>query len=161
MAVNLTKKQIIGTKAGENLFGAENNKVSRHDKLIKSKKATNEFTAFVIKYLNDSGKFVAWRSNNTPSTRIEVIKEEGKEDIVKVHFKKNQKTIAVLDVTGYRVSDGKHLQIEIKVGKDTLKPDQKQHLQAMQKAGCISFVTSTKHDFMLQITPFMEQKTAF
>lgn len=160
MTVRWTKSQLASTKAGQYLFGEtiESTKESRADKMRASRKVTNEFQAWVIKYLNDSMQFKAWRNNNIPSTRIEVIKEEGKEDVTKVHYKKNQKTVSTLDVIGFRISDGKHLEIEIKTGKDKLDKDQLSHLTDLQKSGCISFATGDKHTFMQQITPYMEER---
>lgn len=153
----------------EDLFGIEK-QLSRQDKMRKSRKLTNEFQAFVINFLNDTGQFKVWRNNNIPSTRHEVVKEvinaydkDGNEieiitEHVKVNFKKNQKTVSTFDLIGYRISDGLHLEIEIKVGKDKLDEDQQSHMNDLQKSGCISFATGSKETFLLQIEKYMVEK---
>lgn len=147
--------------------------LTRHQKLIKSRKITTDLTKKIIDYLNDSGCFKVWRNNNIPSTRHEVVEEiinafdrlgnpiEIKTEHVKVNFKKNQKTVSTLDLIGYRISDGLHLEIEIKTGKDKLDSDQQSHLNDLQKSKCISFATSNFEAFLIQIQPYKIHKLAF
>lgn len=153
----------------EDLFGSSK-ELTRAEKMKISRKATTEFSREVINWLNNSGAFKAWRNNNIPSTRhsierviipsfdkdgnaIEIVTEH-----VKVNFKKNQKTVSTLDLIGYRISDGKHLEIEIKTGKDKLDLDQQSHLNDLQAAGCISFATGDMHTFRQQIKPYLTDK---
>lgn len=151
------------------LFGLVSG-ISKKQKLQKSRQLTNEFQSWVKNWLNKSGQFKVWRNNNIPSTRHEVVVEEipaydaeGKPVIiktehVKVHFKKNQKEVSTFDLIGFRIKDGKHVEIEIKTGKDKLDEDQEKHLKALQASGCIAFATSTKEMFFHQIAPFIEEK---
>jgi hypothetical protein len=152
----------------ENLFGLKG--ITKKQKLQQSRKLTNEFQTFVKNWLNKTGQFRVWRNNNIPSTRHEVIVEEIpaydaegnaviiKTEHVKVHFKKNQKEVSTFDLIGFRIRDGKHLEIEIKTGKDKLDEDQVKHLKALQASGCISFATANKQMFFEQIRPYIEDK---
>lgn len=153
----------------EDLFGSQK-ELSRQDKLRASRKLTNTFQTWVKDWLNDSRQFKVWRNNNIPSTRheaviefIDAFNEHGqpvriKTETVKVHFKKNQKEVSTLDLIGFRIRDGRHVEIEIKTGKDKLDADQQTHLNALQASGCISFATGDKHTFLQQIAPYMEEK---
>jgi hypothetical protein len=152
----------------ENLFGLKG--ITKKQKLQQSRKLTNEFQTFVKNWLNKTGQFRVWRNNNIPSTRHEVIVEEIpaydaegnaviiKTEHVKVHFKKNQKEVSTFDLIGYRIRDGKHVEIEIKKGKDELDEDQEKHLKLLQASGCISFATKDKTMFLHQIAKFIEEK---
>lgn len=154
----------------ENLFGVTK-ELTRTEKLRKSRKATNEFQKWVIDWLNDSGQFKVWRNNNIPSTRHQIVtnvihafdKEGNPIEIitehVKVNFKKNQKTVSTFDVIGFRKKDGLHLEIEIKVGKDTLDTDQKDHMNDLHTSKCVSFAVGDKYTFEQQISRWMDAKT--
>lgn len=157
----------------DNLFG-EVKELSRSDKMRASRKITNKLQSDVIDYLNNSMQFKVWRNNNIPSTRHQVVIEkipsfdkdgnpiEIITEHVKVNFKKNQKTVSTFDIIGFRLSDGKHLEIEIKSGKDKLDVDQKLHMDHLQASGCISFATGDKASFEIHIKPFMmDKKLAF
>lgn len=147
--------------------------LTRHQKLVKSRKITTDLTKKIIDYLNNSGCFKVWRNNNIPSTRHEIVEEiiqafdkdgnpiEIKTQHVKVNFKRSQKTVSTLDIIGFRLVDGLHIEIELKTGKDRLDADQQSHLNDLQKAKCISFATSDFEMFLIQIEPYRIYKTAF
>lgn len=151
------------------LFGSEK-ELSRQDKLRASRKLTNAFQSWVKDWLNDSKQFKVWRNNNIPSTRheaviefIDAFNEQGqpvriRTEHVKVHFKKNQKEVSTFDLIGFRIKDGKHLEIEIKTGKDKIDAGQQEHMNALQASGCISFAASDKFTFLQQIKPYMDEK---
>lgn len=153
----------------ENQLTILGKELTRQEKLKKSRKITTDLTRKIIDWLNDTGYFIVWRNNSIPSTRHEVVKEtinafdkdgnpiEILTEYVKVHFKKNQKTISTLDIIGYR-SDNVHTEIEIKTGNDKLDKEQKEHLSNLQKAGCVSFATSDFNSFKEQIKPFLFEK---
>lgn len=152
-----------------NLFGKEKH-LTRSEKMQITRKQTNEFQSWVIDWLNNSGQFKAWRVNNIPSTRLANEKKQLEAEtltgepitviatIPVVYHKKNQKQFSIFDVCGFRLSDGKHLEIEIKTKNDTLDKDQKEHMSDLQTTGCISFATGDKHSFLLQIMPYMAEK---
>ncbi len=155
------------------LFETQKPELSKREKLLKSRKVTTDLTKKIIDHLNNSGCFKAWRNNNIPSTRHEVVTEiihafdkdgktiEIKTEHVKVHFKKNQKTVSTLDIIGFRLADGMHLEIEIKTSSDTLDTDQQKHLSDLQRAKCISFATGKFETYLLQIEPYKKYKLAF
>jgi hypothetical protein len=144
--------------------------LSRNEKLKKSRKVTTDLTRLVIDYLNATRQFKVWRNNSIPSTRHEVVKEvinafdaqgnpiEIVTEHVKVHFKKNQKTVSTLDIIGVRLWDACHTEIEIKTGKDKLDKEQAEHLADLQKAGCVSFVVTDEQSFLIQIEKFLKPK---
>lgn len=152
----------------DNLFDLK--PLDKKQRLQQSRKQTNEFQKWVKDWLNNTRQFKVWRNNNIPSTRHEVVVEEIpafdkdgnpiiiKTEHVKVHFKKNQKEVSTFDLIGFRKSDGKHVEIEIKTGKDKLDDDQLIHLKALQASGCISFATRDKLMFLEQIKPYVEEK---
>lgn len=153
----------------ENLFG-NSAELSKKERLQKSRKLTNEFQKYVKDWLNKTGQFKVWRNNNIPSTRHEVIVEEIhafdaegnpviiRTEHVKVNFKKNQKEVSTFDLIGFRIKDGKHLEIEIKTGKDRLDDEQKKHMNHLRASGCISFAVGDKNTFLTVIAPFVEEK---
>lgn len=155
-----------------NLF--DQKELSRADKMRISRKITNKLTSDAIDWLNSTGHFTVHRQNNIPSTRLanEEKQIEGKlangqlvtviAVIPVVYHKKNQKEFALLDIAGYRLSDGKHVEIEVKSGKDTLSSDQKERIEMLKKAECISFAFSDMETLRIQIKPFMaDPKLAF
>lgn len=156
-----------------NLFN--NPELTRQEKIKKSRKITNDLTTWAIKYMNDSGQFKMNRSNNIPSTRVEVKQEiihafdqlghpiEIITNHVLHHFKSNQKQFAILDISGFTLPyngsvGGIHVELEVKTGKDTLKPDQIERIQSIRSAGGISFVFSDKETFLMQIKQHMKAK---
>jgi hypothetical protein len=156
---------------GEDLFGSTK-ELSRADKMRASRKITTDLTKDAIEFLNKSGCFKVWRNNNMPSTRIYKEKEwmdgeleDGsfvrvKVEITKTAFKKGNTKVSTFDIIGFRLSDGMHLEIEVKT-KDKLDEDQAKHLVDLKNAGCISFVISNMFTLKHQIEPFMIRKLAF
>lgn len=170
MSLKFNRSQLLGTKMGEQL-SLGSSQENRKAKLQASRKQTTDLTRWCINYMNDTGEFKVWRNNNIPSTRTEIITRKDKVEIgpgifqevdvkdVKHHFKKNQKEVSTLDIIGYRISDGLHLELDVKRAKDTLDKDQASHMQAMQKAGCISFSITDKETFKVQIKQYMKPRT--
>jgi hypothetical protein len=169
-----TKSQVQGTQAAElnpNLFG--NEPPSRADKMRETRKKTNEFQKWVIDYLNNTGQFKVWRNNNIPSTRKSLQKQwmqgttrsgqiiEVEVLVEKVHFKAHQTDVSTFDVIGFRIWDGRHVEIEVKYGNDKLDVDQKKHLADLQKSDAISFVATGKDLLKKQIDPYMKEDLAF
>lgn len=164
----------------EDLFG-NTKELSRSEKAKKSRKVTSDLTRWAIDFLNDSQQFQVNRSNNFPSPRItksktvfEYIDQEGNPqkfeyDEVSIHFKKGNIKESILDISGfvlpYNGNDslaGKHIEIEVKTGKDSLSEGQIKRIEDIKKAGGISFMFDSKDSFMHQIRPFMvEKKLAF
>lgn len=91
--------------------------------------SANRLTQSIVRFLNYNG-FVAWNVYNggvfDPKTK---------------RYRKNptQKK-GVFDIAGFRKSDGRHLEIEIKWGRDKMSDDQIRHLDDLQSAGAICFV---------------------
>jgi len=101
---------------------------------------TNATTQAIVRHLNYSG-FVAWRNNNGAIY-----------DPTRKSFRKSKTTLkGVFDIVGFRISDGKHLEIEIKTGKDKLSYDQIIHLEKLISAKCIAFVVKTFDDYIEMI----------
>lgn len=157
--VKWTREQLAGTKAGKTLFGDQiTAKEARNAKTKRSRQATNDFQKWCVDYLNDSREFEVHRQNNIPSTITEIkILSDGTTE-TKTFHRANTIKKTVLDIGGFRLSDGRHLEIEVKTGKDTLSKDQKERLALLQKAGAISFVASDRETFKLQIEKYMVPK---
>lgn len=164
--------------------------LTRHQKLLKSKQHTAELTKWAIDFLNNSGQFQVNRSNNFPSPRITRGKATFKYfsilgnvetktdhwaeitfeyDDVDIHFKKGNIKETILDISGfvlpYNGNDkwvSKHIELEVKTGKDSLSDGQIKRISDINKSGGISFHFSNKETFLLQIKKFMvERKLAF
>lgn len=136
--------------------------LTKREKLVKSRKKTTDLTKEIIQWLNDSEQFIAWRQNNIPSTRTEIIiKPDGTKD-TKFHFKKNNVTFKLLDIAAVHIETGKYCEFELKTGTDKLSEGQKERLQSLKKANAICFAFYDKETFMHQIKPFIrERKPAF
>lgn len=148
--------------------------LSRADKMRITRKLTNKLTKDAIDWINDTGQFKVHRQNNIPSYRlgtkkmeIPTFNEQGKPcvleiEVPEIFHKKNNVKVTLLDIAGFRVSDGVHLEIEVKYGKDTLTKEQKERIKSIQAAGGISFSISSLETLQLQLKPFMqERKPAF
>lgn len=82
----------------------------------------------------------AWINNTT-----------GIYDPTKKIFRKNPQILnGVFDIVGFRKSDGKHIEVEIKTGRDKLSPDQLQHLDELKRGKCIFFIVKDFDDFYKQ-----------
>ena len=98
---------------------------------------TNALNAAIIKWLCYQGH-VAWRNNNVA--------------VYDPKIKRYRKFIGergVGDIMGYTI-EGRHLEVETKVGRDELSQDQKNHLQSLLSRNCISIVTKDFDDFLEQ-----------
>jgi hypothetical protein len=147
--------------------------LSKSEKLKKSRKVTTDLTRQVIDWLNNTMQFKVHRSNNFPSPRISRTKEQFKYqdsngdeqvfeyDKVEIFFKKNNIKEKILDISGFRIGDGKHIEIEVKTGKDELSEGQVNRIKEITAAGGISFVFDSMETFLMQIKPYVETKYAF
>lgn len=132
--------------------------LSKKEKLIKSRKATTDLTKWVIEYLNNSESFIAWRQNNIPSTRTEVVfKADGTKD-TKFHFKKNNIKFKLLDIAAVHIETGKYCEFELKTGSDKLSEGQKERIESLKKANAISFAFNDKESFLWQIKHFIKER---
>jgi hypothetical protein len=102
---------------------------------------TNDLTQAILKYLNYSGKFKAWRNNNNAVY-----------DTKKQIFRKNPTTkLGVGDIIFIRKKDGLYGECEIKTGKDILSEEQKNHIREIIEAHCMSLVVHSFDEFLLLI----------
>lgn len=161
-----------------NLFNLKEH--TRSEKMKVSRGATTDLTREAIDWLNNTQQFHVNRSNNFPSPRITKTKAVFKYqdsnddeqtfeyDDVKIHFKKNNIKEAILDISGFVLPYnsnryyGRHLEIEVKTGKDSLSEEQILRIATIKAAGGISFVFDSMETLKIQIKPFMvEKKMAF
>lgn len=96
----------------------------------------NSLTKSIVDFLNFNG-FTAWNVYNG-----------GVYDPKKQIYRKNptQKK-GVFDICGFRRSDGRHLEIEVKVGKDRLSEYQQRHLEDLERAGALFFIAKNFDEF--------------
>jgi hypothetical protein len=164
---------------GEDLFGRQD--LTRQQKTKASRKITSDLTKDVIDWMNESMQFKVHRSNNIPSpiikretAFIDAFDQEGNPkqypyEKITTMFRKNNIKEKILDISGivlvYNGNDiwaGKHVEIESKVGKDSLSEGQIERIKLIKQAGGISFVFSDWKTFLFQIKPYMvERKLAF
>jgi hypothetical protein len=98
--------------------------------------SANSLTKSVVTFLNYNG-FVAWNVYNG-----------GVYDPKRQTYRKNPtQKHGVFDVCGFRKSDGRHLEIEIKFGRDKMSSDQMDHFDDLKKAGAIAYVCRTFDEF--------------
>ena len=94
-----------------------------------AKTRANALTKSIVGFLNFNG-FVVWNVYNG-----------GVYDPKLKRYRKNPThKHGVFDICGFRKSDGRHLEIEIKVGADKLSPAQIEHLNDLSDAGALVFV---------------------
>lgn len=127
-----------------------------------NKLSANQLTGMIVGYLRKN-KCVVYRVNNHGLFRVgdaarllfqlwkqglPLTVKNISETLIKC-FNKNPHGIkGIPDICGYRRSDGKAIYIEVKVGKDFLRPDQKSFLQDAEKAGCLVFVAKDFDSFL-------------
>jgi len=99
-------------------------------------KEANNLTTGVLNYLNASG-FIAWRQNNLAIKGRQFIGKKG-----------------VPDIIGFNRKSGIFVGVEIKIGGDTLSPEQKQMQSEMISAGCVHIVAKDFESFLLQIKQY-------
>ena len=90
-------------------------------------------TSAILAYLTTQG-YTVWRQNTTgiydPDTKRWRVNPQGRR--------------GVPDIIGFRNRDGLFIGVEVKAGRDQLRPDQKQFLNELKVAGGLAFVA---HDF--------------
>lgn len=163
------------------LFETQKPELTRQQKLIKSKKNTSDLTRWAIDFLNDSGQFQVHRSNNFPSQRITREKKRFayldenhiqcffEFEEVKIMFKKGNIKDTILDISGfvlpYNGNDqwaSRHIELEVKTGKDSLSDGQIKRIEDICAAGGISFAFNSKEMFLHRIKMYMvDRKLAF
>ena len=105
---------------------------------------TNSLTQAILKYLNYSGKYVAWRNGS-----------HAVYSVTRKAFLKNPTTkLGIPDILGYRKSDSRFLAIEIKTGKDKLSLEQVSFIQEAKKSLCICFVASDFDQFLAELKKY-------
>lgn len=108
---------------------------------------TNKLTDDILKHLYEHGVF-AWRedSNPVPVARKGII--EG--------FRPPRKR-GKPDIMGILPDQGRTLGVEIKVGKDRLRPEQIGFHQTARMKGAAIMVVKDWDDYIRQITPLLEK----
>lgn len=100
----------------------------------------NQLTKSIVTWLNLNG-YVAWRNNNG-----------GVWDPTRNTFRKQKDAkLGVFDVIGFRKSDGKHIEVEVKVGRDRLSVEQYAHLCELNKCGAIGLVAQEFGIFVVHL----------
>jgi len=104
--------------------------------------SANELTKCIIKWLEMNGHF-AGRVNTTGTYSKKLNK-----------FIHSGSRKGMADVTA--VVNGRHVSIEIKIGRDKLRPEQLKVKDEVEKAGGIYLVVSSFDNFMEQITKWFK-----
>ena len=89
----------------------------------------DEITAAILKFLTAHG-YTAWRQPN-----------EGRYDpkTQRWHRQPNSRR-GVPDIIGFRRADGRFIGVEVKAGRDQLRPEQTHFLNDLKAAGGLAFV---------------------
>jgi len=97
--------------------------------------SSNEITRDILSYLYDSGIF-AWRSNSAgvPDHRSGGMRYGAKR--------------GVADILAVVPPEGRLMAIEVKQGKDTLKPEQRGFLRTVEAMGGVGVVVRSKEEFV-------------
>ena len=105
--------------------------------------SASSLTQSIICYLNMSG-FVVWRNNTV-----------GIWDAKKQIYRKNKaEKKGISDIIGFRKSDGKHIDVEVKAGSDKMSVHQLLHHDQLKTGHCISIVAKNFDQFLTEIKPF-------
>ena len=130
----------------------------------KPKPDANSITRAVVTWLNTHG-YVAWRQNNggvfDSTAALKRVKRNlrggGLTDgqmhgIVKSAMDKswrpNGGIRGVPDVIGFRRCDGRWIGVEVKAGNDRLRPEQRDFLKALHRAGAEWYIARTSAQFI-------------
>lgn len=102
---------------------------------------TNDLTQSILRILNASGEYKAWRNNNGALY-----------DVKRATYRKNPTHLkGVFDIVGFSTNKsktpGRHLEIEIKTGKDKMSAYQDEHKTDLLNAVCIAFIVGSLEDF--------------
>src|SRR3990167_10525397 len=100
---------------------------------------TNKTTQLILKYLFDK-KIYAWRQNSSPiplsTGGFRPAAKSGLGDIIFIHH-------------------GHHYEVEIKTGKDRLRPSQIGHRANLLRAGATYFLIKNFDDFLNQFSTYL------
>lgn len=99
--------------------------------------SANKLTKSILQYLNASG-FVAWNVYNGAVY----------DPKIKQYRKNKAKKLGVFDICGFRKSDGKHIEVEVKWGRDKMSIHQKLHLDDLQKSGALCYIANHFDEFV-------------
>lgn len=168
-----TEAQLEAFKKDRNSFAAKNAKKGKGQ----AYKGSNQLTKAVQSYLAWNG-FDVWRNNTMApfdpykaaaaiaSFILEVVKQPGKwnkqnltERLKKILyncFRANVTEKGVSDLLGVHKKTGTLLAVEIKHGKDSLRPEQEAFLRRMKKAGAIAFVATSVKDVENNLHEFLK-----
>lgn len=95
-----------------------------------------ELTSAILAYLQYHG-YSVWRQNTTgiydPATKRWRVNPQGRR--------------GVPDIIGFRKADGVFVGVEVKAGRDQLRPEQKQFLDELKAAGGLAFVAHSFAQF--------------
>ncbi len=95
-----------------------------------------DITGAILAFLTHHG-YTVWRQNTT-----------GIYDVAKARWRVNpQGRRGVPDIIGFRNADGIFIGVEVKAGRDQLRPDQKQFLNELKAAGGLAFVAHSFAQF--------------
>lgn len=94
----------------------------------------NQLTQYALKVLSFKGWHV-WRQNQASVW-----------DPTKKVFRRNSSTPGISDVIGFNRSTGQFIAVEVKVGRDKLRPEQEQFLADVAKAGGVAAVVRSAND---------------
>ena len=98
--------------------------------------SANQLTKSIVRFLNYNG-FQAWNVYNG------AVYDRNKNIYRKNPTRKN----GVFDICGFRESDGRHLEIEVKFGRDKMSAEQSRHLEELKKAGALCYVSKDLDGF--------------
>jgi len=137
--------------------------------------SANAFTKQVIEYLTENG-FIVWRNNtygtvnnkalaNKILNYITLVFRSNKKakfgDVMKLitgSYRKNHGRKGVPDIIGYKKETGQFIGVEIKVGKDTLSPEQKYFIQQANENGAVAIEARTLNDVIGVVEPSKENE---
>ena len=131
----------------------------------------NQLTKAIVQWLNWNG-FVAWRNNTmgvfdgkaTAKRIIDFIKAciqtkriPGIAEVMRLFvYRKSHEKKGASDVIGYEKRTGRFLAVEVKYGKDTLKPEQVYFLDDIRKNNGIAIVARDMETFLERIGQVIE-----
>ena len=105
--------------------------------------SANSLTQSILCYLNYNG-FVAWSTYNGAVY-----------DVKKQAYRANPtKKKGISDVIGFRKSDGRHIEVEVKYGKDKESIFQEMHQEELKKSHCIAIVARSFDQFENEIKEY-------
>tara|TARA_R110000796_G_scaffold96178_1_gene201759 strand:+ start:3344 stop:3739 length:396 start_codon:yes stop_codon:yes gene_type:complete len=91
--------------------------------------SANSLTRAIVQYLNFNG-VVAWNVYNGGVY----------DPTLKIYRKNRHHKHGVFDICGFEKKGGRHVEIEIKIGRDKMSDDQRRHFVDLSEAGALVFV---------------------